>query len=100
MPISPTYLWPLKYINSRHFLDQEMDGMAIIQTFGSISGPDCLRDVLHKFGTRVKVYTAIKSYLDKSLMIEVLVNFSVVLFAIVTFCINRIILDKLLQLAL
>lgn len=47
--------------------DQEMDGMAIVQTFGTASGPDCLRDVISKFGTRVKVYSAIKFFLSKNM---------------------------------
>ena len=47
------------------FLDQEMDGAAVVQSFGTCSGPDCLKDVIVKFGVRVKVYTVIKGYLDK-----------------------------------
>lgn len=49
----------------KQLLDQGMDGMAIIQTINSSSGPDCLKDVVQKFGSRVKVYTAIKNYLEE-----------------------------------
>lgn len=50
--------------------DQEMDGAAIIQTFGTCPGPDCLKEVIDKpYGTRVKVYTAIKSFLEKDLRV-------------------------------
>ena len=41
-----------------------MDGAAIVQTFATCSGPDCLKSVISKFGFRVKVYTAIKAQLD------------------------------------
>ena len=53
------------------FTDQEMDGIAIVHTFGTNSGPDCLKDVISKFGTRIKVYTAIKRYLANDLGSEV-----------------------------
>ena len=36
---------------------QEMDGEALFGAFGSL---DCLKDVLPKFGQRIKVYKAIK----------------------------------------
>lgn len=48
-------------------LDQEMDGTAIMQTFATCPGPDCLRDIISKFGVRMKVYAAIKTQLEKSL---------------------------------
>lgn len=51
--------------------DQEMDGMAIVQIFATVSGPDCLKDVVPKAGARVKVYNAIKTYLERSLRNEV-----------------------------
>lgn len=46
--------------------------MAIVQTFGTASGPDCLRDVIKKYGTRVKVYCALKTFLSKELGNEVM----------------------------
>ncbi len=41
-----------------------MDGAALVQTFASSPGPDCLKSVVRKFGVRVKVYTTIKSRLE------------------------------------
>ncbi len=38
-----------------------MDGQAISEAFASQAGPDCLRDVLPKYGQRIKVYTALKA---------------------------------------
>ncbi len=50
----------------RGLVDQEMDGEAILQAFAACPGPDCLKEVISKpFGTRVKVYTAIRSVLAK-----------------------------------
>lgn len=48
-----------------------MDGTAIVQAFATCSGPDCLKEVLGKYGIRVKVYTAIKVFLEKSMRKEV-----------------------------
>ena len=46
-------------------IDQEMDGTAIMQAFAACPVPDCLREVINKhFGTRVKLYSAIKSFLE------------------------------------
>ena len=43
-----------------------MDGTALMQTFATCPGPDCLKEVIDKpYGSRVKVYTAIKTYLEK-----------------------------------
>ena len=43
-----------------------MDGEALLGAFGCQAGPDCLKDVLPKFGQRIKVYRAIKSEIDKA----------------------------------
>ena len=45
------------------FLDQAMDGEAISQALGTLPGPDCLKDVVPKFGVRLKVYNAIRSFM-------------------------------------
>ena len=45
--------------------EQEMDGDTIVQCFAAGSGAHCLKDVVGKFGTRIKVYSAIKSFLSK-----------------------------------
>ena len=34
------------------FSDEEMDGAALVQTFASSPGPDCLKSVVRKFGVR------------------------------------------------
>lgn len=53
-------------INKIDTVEQEMDGIAIVQAFATCPGPDCLKEVIDKpYGTRVKVYTAIKSFLEK-----------------------------------
>lgn len=36
-----------------------MDGDAIMDALASCSGPDCLKEVLPKYGQRIKVYKAI-----------------------------------------
>ena len=46
--------------------DEDMDGTAIIQAFGSCPGPDCLKEVIPKpYGVRLRVYTAIKIRLER-----------------------------------
>ncbi len=40
--------------------DEEMDGKAIQQAYATCSGPDCILDVISKFGQRLKVYNFIK----------------------------------------
>ena len=39
--------------------------MAVVQTISESSGPDCLREVVDKFGTRVKVYSALKRFINE-----------------------------------
>ena len=48
------------------YIDQYMDGEAICQAFATATGPDCIKDVLPRFGERVKVYNAIRTYLELS----------------------------------
>ena len=48
-----------------------MDGEALFDAFGCQSGPDCLKDVVPKYGQRVKVYKVIKVAMNASLMQEV-----------------------------
>ncbi len=61
----------VNFLLNNYVLDQEMDGAAITQTFGTCVGPDCLRDVVSKFGVRIKVYTAIRTHLDKDVKANV-----------------------------
>ena len=48
-----------------------MDGEAIIGSYGTQAGPDCLRDVLPKYGQRIKVYKAIKDTLGENISNEI-----------------------------
>ena len=43
-----------------------MDGEAITVALGSCSGPDCLKEVIPKVGTRLKVYSALKTLCEQS----------------------------------
>jgi len=45
-------------------IDQGMDGEAVSLAFASTAGPDCLKDVVMKYGLRLKVYRAIKEQLE------------------------------------
>lgn len=40
--------------------EQDMDGEAVDEAFATASGPDYIKDVLPKFGQRVKVFNALK----------------------------------------
>jgi hypothetical protein len=44
-------------------IDEDMYGQALIDAFDTCSGPDCLRDILPKFGIRVKTYKVLKNLL-------------------------------------
>lgn len=54
-----------------------MDGEAIAEAFATCSGPDCLKDILPKFGQRVKVYNAIKLSLGVEMASEVIHYYTV-----------------------
>ena len=41
-------------------VDNKMDGVAVSLDFASCSGPDCIKDVIPKYGLRLQVYQAIK----------------------------------------
>ena len=43
-----------------------MDGEAILAAFAVCPGPDCLKEVLVKVGTRLKVYNALKVLCEQS----------------------------------
>ena len=45
-------------------LENDMDGDALALAFAAHSGPDCLKDVVSKYGFRLKVYQAIKAELE------------------------------------
>lgn len=38
-----------------------MDGEALMAAFATRPGPDCIKDVIKTYGTRLKVYNVIKS---------------------------------------
>jgi len=50
----------LVYVPFTITTEQDMDGEAIVEAFATCSGPDCLKDVISKYGQRVKVYHSIK----------------------------------------
>lgn len=41
-----------------------MDGEALIDAFGTCPGPDCLKDVIPKYGLRVKTYKRLRGLLQ------------------------------------
>lgn len=47
-------------------IEQEMDGEALMAAFAVCSGPDCIKDVIKTFGTRLKVYNVIKAAIGES----------------------------------
>ena len=47
-------------------VDEEMDGKVIQQTYDTCSAPNCLRDVIPKYGQCVKVYNFIKQAIDST----------------------------------
>ena len=50
-----------------------MDGEAVSLAYATTSGPDCLKEVISKYGLRLKVYQAIKRALTTT---EVICYFS------------------------
>ena len=42
-----------------------MDGEATAAAFATCVGPDCLKDVIPKLGSRLKVYNALKLVIDQ-----------------------------------
>ena len=52
----------LALVMSETFLNiaNELDGEAVSLAFASLSGPDCIKDIILKFGLRQKVYQLIK----------------------------------------
>lgn len=57
-----------------------MDGEAVFDATGCQVGPDCLKDVLPKYGQRIKVYKAIKAALEVAISQEVcMLNYMVLL---------------------
>ncbi len=47
-----------------------MDGEAISEAFATQSGPDCLKDVIQKYGLRLKVYRVLKQALGAQEVIK------------------------------
>ena len=45
--------------------EQETDGEATVAAFATRSGPDCLKDVIPKLGSRLKVYNAIRVVINE-----------------------------------
>lgn len=51
--------------------EQEMDGEATVAALATCSGPDCLKDVVPKLGSRLKVYNAIKVAINEGYQLKV-----------------------------
>lgn len=51
--------------------EEDMDGQALIDAFEMCPGPDCLKDVIPKYGIRIKTYKALQQHLilDKKVRI-------------------------------
>lgn len=47
-----------------------MDGQALIDAFEMCPGPDCLKDVIPKYGIRIKAYKALQQHLSPILNAE------------------------------
>ena len=46
--------------------EEEMDGEAVMAAFATCSGPDCIKDIIKTYGSRLKVYTALKAAIGES----------------------------------
>ena len=46
------------------YAENDMDGNALALAFAAHSGPDCLKNIVPKYGLRLKVYRAIKAELE------------------------------------
>lgn len=71
-----------------------MDGEAIFATFGASPGHDCLKDVLPKFGQRIKVYCSLKKATGDALH-EVLLLFVIAVYGMINFRIFKLLRMKL-----
>lgn len=49
-----------------------MDGEAISLAFATTAGPDCLKEVISKYGLRLKVYRVIKDVLSAQVLASLL----------------------------
>jgi len=54
-----------------NILTEEKDGEAVFDAIGCQVGPDCLKDVLPKYGQQIKVYKAIKAAIEVAILQEV-----------------------------
>ena len=76
--------YPLPFCNNFHsvlsffinitalFIEQGMDGEAISLAFATTAGPDCLKEVISKYGLRLKVYQVIKDALSAQVLTSLL----------------------------
>ena len=55
------------------YTEQGMDGEATVAAFATCPGPDCIKEVVPKYGYRVKVYNAIRAALNENYQQRVLV---------------------------
>ena len=49
------------------YIVHEMDGDSLLTLIGVTPGPDCLKDLVPKIGTRLKVYRCIKACYDEEI---------------------------------
>lgn len=46
-------------------IEQGMDGEAIVSAFGVACGPDCLKEVVKRYGDRLKIYRKLKTLIEQ-----------------------------------
>ena len=51
-----------------------MDGEAVALAYAKTAGPDCLKDVISKYGISLKVYRAIKEELERDQVMAQLIS--------------------------
>ena len=60
-----------------------MDGEAVMAAFATCSGPDSIKDIFKTYGSRLKVYTALKAAIGESYQQSVSMCQNVLLISIV-----------------
>ena len=62
-------------------IEENMDGQALIDAFETCSGPDCIKDIIPKYGIRVKTYKILRDLLhcvlDKQVCLPTYLQLSV-----------------------
>jgi hypothetical protein len=63
-------IWSDRVFLGLLLIENDMDGEAVSLAFASCSGPDCIKDVIPKYGLRLKVYQAIKREIEAHVQVE------------------------------